>query len=130
MLMLVQRQHNLRNGNVHITSSLKRPTSPKDTQPQELTSIIQQFPNHQKRYEEGHSLVYSDCYFSGCLFQDQFCEDQDQVSDEMNEQGSLHIMAENKHQKLQAGYEEESFNKEKFVVEPLAHVDFPLEIEL
>ena len=44
-----------------------------------------------ERYEDSHSLVFSHCYFSGFLFQEKFCEDQDEVSDEMHEHRSLDI---------------------------------------
>jgi len=44
-----------------------------------------------ERCEDNHSFVFSDCSFSGFLFQDLVCEDQDEVSYEMHEQGSLGI---------------------------------------
>lgn len=44
-----------------------------------------------ERYEDIDSLVFSYCSFSEFLFRDQVCEDYDEVSIEMYEQGSLDI---------------------------------------
>lgn len=62
-----------------------------------MVSAFKFFHEHPKpclldeRYEDNHSLVFSDCPFSGFLFQDQVCKDQDEFSDEMYEQGSIDI---------------------------------------
>lgn len=50
-----------------------------------LQEICQSF---NEMYGDSHSFVVLDCSFFGFLFQDQVCEDQDDVSDEMHEQGS------------------------------------------
>jgi hypothetical protein len=44
-----------------------------------------------ERCEDSHLFVFSDCSFSGFLFQDHVCEEQYEVFDEMHEQGSLGI---------------------------------------